>query len=148
MKNEDIPAIYGISTRLLTKLLREKGTMLGKIIIDKDDIDFYDPDSEDLVKNVSCKEIREYGNLNSDVRIIIIDCGVKNSIVRCFINRKVKLTIVPCDYDFTDMEYDGVFLSNGPGNLRICRETIEIVKKVINNDNQYLEYVLVIRFLH
>jgi len=132
LKEENIPAISGIPTRMLTKILREKGSMLGKITLDNDDnIDFYNPDKENLVKNVSIKEIREYGNLESDIRIVLIDCGVKNNIIRCLTKRKVKLIVVPWDYDFTNIDHDGVLISNGPGNPKMCKETIEIVKKVI-----------------
>jgi carbamoyl-phosphate synthase small subunit len=138
LKEEDIPALCGIPTRSLTKILREKGTMLGKILIDNEDCEFYNPDTENLVKNVSCTEIKELGKIDSDIKIILIDCGVKNNIIRCLIDRKIKLTIVPWNYDFTNLEYDGVVISNGPGNPKMCKETVEIIKKVISNNKPIL----------
>jgi len=138
LKDEGIPALYGIPTRTLTKILREKGTMLGKILIKEDNLEFYNPDKENLVKNVSCGKIRKYGNIDSNTNIILIDCGVKNNIIRYLINRKVKLTVVPWDYDFTHMEYEGVVISNGPGNPKMCKETVEIIKKVILSEKPVL----------
>ena len=81
MKEEDIPAIYGVDTRQLTKLLRENGSMSGKIvigdadgIIDDKELDFYDPSKENLVAKVSCKEIIEYKN--GEKKVVLVDCGV------------------------------------------------------------------------
>lgn len=128
LKDEGIPGLYGIPTRTLTKILRESGTMLGKITSDGDDVDFYDPNKENLVKNVSCKTMRTYGR---GKKIILIDCGAKNNIIRCLLKRKVRVIRVPWDYDFSKMDYDGIVVSNGPGDPKMCRETIENVRKAI-----------------
>jgi len=80
MIEHKVPGIYGIDTRELTKIIREKGVMLGKIIIEDDDIDFYDPNKENLVAQVSIKEKMVYGN--GKYKVILIDCGVKNNIIR------------------------------------------------------------------
>jgi carbamoyl-phosphate synthase small subunit len=135
---EGIPALYGIPSRSLTKILREKGTMLGKIISDDSNFNYYDPDKENLVRLVSTDHIKELGNLNSDITVVLLDCGVKNNIIRCLLKRNIKLIIVPWDYDFTELDYDGLVISNGPGNPKMCKETIEIVKKVLNKDKPIL----------
>ena len=122
LKEYNIPAVYDIDTRALTMRLREKGVMLGKIEIDKK-IEFYDPNKENLVCSVSTKEAINKGN--GKYRIIVIDCGIKNSIISELLNRDFSLKIVPWDYDFLNEEFDGVFISNGPGDPKMCGKTIE-----------------------
>ena len=101
LKEEKIPGIYGIDTRMLTRKLRDKGTMLGKIIIDENDkIDFEDPNKTDLVGEVSVKEPVEYKAGNK--KIILVDCGTKNNIIRAFLGRNISVIRVPYDYDFTN----------------------------------------------
>lgn len=123
-----IPALYNIDTRELIKRLRERGVMLGKIIFNND-MEFYDPNKDNLVEQVSVKEIVEYGN--SDKKIILLDCGVKNNIIRNLIKRNLRVIRVPYDYDFTKLEYDGLVISNGPGNPKLCHNTIENIKKAL-----------------
>lgn len=128
LKEEKIPGIYGIDTRALTKLLREKGSMLAKIIVeDSDDIDFYDPNKENLVAKVSCKAPETHGN--GDKTVVLVDCGVKHNIIRCLTRRGVKVIMVPWDYDFTTIPYDGLFISNGPGNPEMAEKTVENIRK-------------------
>jgi len=121
------PAIYGIDTRLLAKKLREKGTMLGKIICNED-IKFNDPNKRNLVEEVSIKEPVVYGN--GKPAIIAVDCGIKNSMIRDFLKMGAKVIRVPWDYPFHNGEYvyDAVFISNGPGDPKLCRKTIENIK--------------------
>ncbi|MFH1409828.1 MAG: glutamine-hydrolyzing carbamoyl-phosphate synthase small subunit [Nanoarchaeota archaeon] len=123
-----IPALAGIDTRALTKKLREKGVMLGKIIIDED-IDFIDPNKRNLVAEVSGKEVRAYGD--GKHHIVAIDCGMKNNILRSFLTRDVRITVVPWDHDLTKLEFDGLFISNGPGDPVMCKETIATIQKVM-----------------
>ncbi|MBO4944743.1 MAG: carbamoyl-phosphate synthase (glutamine-hydrolyzing) small subunit, partial [Muribaculaceae bacterium] len=100
LRDEKIPGIFGIDTRALTKHLRDKGSMLGKIIVEGyGDVDFYDPNLENLVAKVSCKEIEEFGT--GDKTVVLIDCGVKHNIIRCLTRRGVRVVMVPWDYDFT-----------------------------------------------
>jgi carbamoyl-phosphate synthase small subunit len=135
-----IPAIYNIDTRLLTKKLREKGTLLGKIIIHKDEInfdkikseEFFDPDKFNLVEKVSIKGEKIYGN--GKIKILLIDCGVKNNIIRCFLKRDCQVIRVPWDYDFFKEDYDGLFISNGPGDPKKCIKTINNLKKALNEN--------------
>lgn len=133
LKEQQIPAITGIDTRALTKHLREKGSMLGKIIIDNKIPETYDPNKDNLVAQVSCKQIETY-NPDGDVTIVLVDCGVKNNIIRCFIKRGAKVIRVPWDYDFSTIDYDGLFISNGPGDPKMCGATIEHIKKALNED--------------
>lgn len=133
LKENQVPGIYGIDTRELTKLIREKGSMKGKIIFNSDDeIDFNDPDKENLVSKVSCKEILSYGN--GSKKVVLVDCGVKHNIVRCLLKRDVSIIRVPWDYDFNTIEYDGLFISNGPGNPDHCITTIKNIQTAMQNN--------------
>ncbi len=130
LEEEKIPGIFGIDTRALTKLLREKGSMLGKIIVDgAPDVDFYDPNVENLVAKVSCKQVEEHGSGTKTV--VLVDCGVKHNIIRCLTRRGVEVIRVPWDYDFTSVPYDGLFISNGPGNPDMVDKTVEHIRKAI-----------------
>lgn len=132
MKSQNIPGIYGFDTRMITKKLREQGSTLGKIIVDQD-LDFYDPNQENLVDQVSIKEVKRY-NEGAETKILLIDCGVKNNIIRNFLKRGVELIRVPWDYDYSTLEYDGLFISNGPGDPMMCEKTIENLKKSLQED--------------
>ena len=118
-----VPGIYGIDTRALTKKLREKGTMLGKIIVDNNDIPFFDPNKENLVSQVSVKEKTIHGS--GDIKILLVDLGVKNNIIRCLVKRNVTVVRIPWNYDFNNEEYDGLVISNGPGDPKQCMEVVE-----------------------
>lgn len=128
----EVPGIYGIDTRALTKILREKGTMLGKIIYADQDVPYFNPGAVNVVAKVSCKEKIVYGN--GKHKIMLVDTGVKNNIIRCFLKRDTTVIRVPWNYDYTNEEYDGLFLSNGPGDPKQCKETIEILTKAIKRD--------------
>lgn len=131
MKEEKIVGIYDIDTRELTKLLREHGSMKGKIVFeDGEDIDFVDPNLTNLVAKVSCKEVIRYGNGNK--KVVLVDCGVKHNIIRCLLKRDVTVIRVPWDYDFNTIEYDGLFISNGPGDPDMCDVTVEHIRKAMN----------------
>lgn len=131
LKEEGIPGIYGIDTRELTKHLREHGSMLGKIIVEGcDDIPFYDPNVENLVSQVSCKNIEVHGEGSKTV--VLVDCGVKHNIIRCLTRRGARVIRVPWDYDFSSIPYNGVFISNGPGNPEMVDKTVENLKKAIS----------------
>lgn len=124
-----ITGIYDIDTRTLTKILREKGTMLGKIVYDNKDVEWYDPSKHNLVDLVSTKEKKVMGN--GKYRIVLVDCGVKYNIIRHLLKRDTTVVWVPWDYDFTNEEYDGLFISNGPGDPKKCDATIKNLEKAI-----------------
>jgi carbamoyl-phosphate synthase small subunit len=128
LKEYEVPGLFDIDTRALTKILREKGSMLGKIEFE-DEIDFYDPNKENLVAVASCKEREVYGD--GEHKVVLIDCGVKNNIIRCLLDRGATVIRVPWDYDFTHEEFDGLFISNGPGDPANCDVTVEYIKNVI-----------------
>ncbi len=131
LKEEKIPGLFGIDTRKLTKIIREKGSMLAKIIFD-DDIPFYDPNKANLVDDVSINERIEYGT--GKHRILLIDCGVKNNIIRYLLRFDTTVIRVPWDYDYSNENYDGLFISNGPGDPTMCATTIKNLKSSINED--------------
>jgi carbamoyl-phosphate synthase small subunit len=131
LKEHNIPGIYGIDTRALTKKLREEGTMLGKIVYDED-IDFDDPNKRNLVKEVSIDKPIIYGE--GDIKIVVIDCGIKNNILRSFLKRDIQVIRVPWDYDISNKQFHGLFISNGPGDPKMCRETVETVRKTMERN--------------
>ena len=133
LKENNIPGLYGIDTRALTKKLREKGVMLGKVVFEKD-AKIEDPNKRNIVAEVSCKEKTVY-NENGKKRVILADCGAKNNIVRCLVKRDCPVIKVPWDYDFVEEEkYGGIMISNGPGDPKMCRETIAIIKKAMEKN--------------
>lgn len=134
LKENKIPAIYGVDTRALTKKLREQGTMLGKIIVDNKDVPFYDPSRENLVARVSTREVTTYGK--GKYKILLVDCGVKYNIIRYLLQRDTTVIRVPWDYPLDTLEYDGLFISNGPGDPKLCDVTIDNLRKQMTNDDR------------
>lgn len=132
LKEHNVPGLCGIDTRQITKILREKGTMLGKIVFDNEDVDFYDPNKENLVKLVSTKEVKIVGK--GKYKIILVDCGTKYNIIRNLAKRDATVYVVPWDYDFNNEDYDGLFISNGPGDPVYCDITINNLRKALKND--------------
>ena len=130
LKREGVPGITGIDTRQLTKVLREHGVMMGKILFDDepDNIPTAEYEGVNWVDKVSCKDIIRY-NEGAGRKVVLVDCGVKNNIIRCLINRGVEVIRVPWNYDYTDMDFDGLFLANGPGDPDMCVDAVEILKK-------------------
>lgn len=130
LREEHIPGIYGIDTRALTKLLREKGSMLGKITFEGgEDIDFHDPNTENLIARVSTREVKEFGE--GEKTVVLVDCGTKYNILRCLTRRGVKVVLVPWDYDFNTIDYDGLFISNGPGSPEFAEVTVANIRKAM-----------------
>lgn len=134
LKEEKVPGIFGIDTRELTKMLREEGSMLGKIVPEGEGEDFpyYDPNTDNQVAIVSCKEVIRYGK--GDKKVVLVDCGVKHNILRCLINRGVEVIRVPWNYDFNTIEWDGLFISNGPGNPALCEEAVGHIREAMKKD--------------
>ncbi len=129
LEEHRVPALFGIDTRMLTKQLRECGTMLGKILISNEEIPFYDPNKDNLVSQVSIDKPFIYPK--GKTKVVVIDCGCKNNIIRSLLDRNISVTRVPWDYDFTEEDFSGIVLSNGPGDPKQCGKTIEIVRKAI-----------------
>ena len=91
LKEQKIPGICGIDTRALTQVLREEGSMLGMIVPDGVQKDFpvHDPNEDNQIAVVSCREVVRYGK--GDKKVVLVDCGVKHNILRCFAERGVEM---------------------------------------------------------
>uniref|UniRef100_UPI002540CBA2 carbamoyl-phosphate synthase [ammonia], mitochondrial n=1 Tax=Euleptes europaea TaxID=460621 RepID=UPI002540CBA2 len=135
LKQEQVPALYGIDTRMLSKIIRDKGTVLGKIEFEGQPVEFLDPNKRNLVAEVSTKDIKVYGKGNP-IKVIAVDCGLKHNAVRLLIKRGAEVHLVPWNHDFTKMDYDGLFISGGPGDPAQAKELIENVRKVLESDRQ------------
>ena len=133
LKREHVPGITGIDTRELTKVLREHGVMKGCIVFDDapDEVAQADYEGVNFVAKVSCKEIIRYQE-GAGKKVVLVDCGVKANIIRSLITRGVEVIRVPWNYDYTNMEFDGLFLANGPGDPDTCQEAVDIIRKQIN----------------
>lgn len=129
LKDEQVPAITGLDTRFLAKKIREEGTLLGKIIINGKDTDFYDPDRENLVSKVSSQEVTEYGD--GEKTVAILDCGCKHGIIRSITKRGFRVRVYPWDYDISQENFAGLLISNGPGNPKFATAAIQSVKQVL-----------------
>jgi carbamoyl-phosphate synthase small subunit len=138
LKREGIPALTGINTRKLTKRIRERGVMRGRIMIEgletARSAEQLDYSSVNWVEQVSCKEVIHY-NEGGSKRVVLVDCGVKANIIRCLVNRGVEVIRVPWNYDFNQLDFDGLFLSNGPGDPERCSETVEHIREFLNQPN-------------
>ncbi len=137
LQREKVPGITGIDTRELTKVLREHGVMMGKILFDDEPNNVPEADYEgvNFVDRVSVKEIVRY-NEGAGRKVVLVDCGVKANIIRELIQRGVEVVRVPWNYDYTDMEFDGLFLANGPGDPDMCSEAVKIIRKQMSRSRK------------
>ena len=160
LKREHVPGITGIDTRALTKALREHGVMMGRIVFD-DAMDNGEWKMDNYgevnyVDRVSCKDIIVYAagesktfpvstpkeELNSQLsifhsqlkKVVLVDCGVKTNILRCLLRRGVEVIRVPWDYDFNQLQFDGLFISNGPGDPDTCDAAVQNIRKAMQNE--------------
>ena len=153
LKREGVPALTGIDTRRLTKVLRESGVMMGRIELSEElrvkSEEFASAQSEDYgsvnwVEKVSCKEVMTYrpetnlspltSHLSPLKKVVLVDCGVKANIIRCLLKRGIEVVRVPWDYDFNQLDFDGLFLANGPGDPEQCSKTVEHIRTFLNNE--------------
>jgi len=128
LKDEGIPCIAGIDTRALTKRLRTRGCMLGKIVV-TDDVALEDPNARNLVAEVSSRGREVY--TGGEKTIVVVDCGAKGSIIEELRKRDLTVIRVPWDYDFLQEDFDGLFISNGPGDPTACVATIDNIKRAM-----------------
>ena len=139
LKREKVPGISGIDTRRLTKVLREHGVMMGRVVIEGAGMESQqteqDYGSVNWVEKVSCKEVITY-NEGAGKRVVLVDCGVKANIIRCLIRRGMEVIRVPWDYDFNQLEFDGLFLANGPGDPEQCEVTVSHIRKFLETESQ------------
>eukprot|EP01117_Protostelium_nocturnum_P013109 TRINITY_DN4871_c0_g2_i1.p1 TRINITY_DN4871_c0_g2~~TRINITY_DN4871_c0_g2_i1.p1 ORF type:complete len:2171 (+),score=452.39 TRINITY_DN4871_c0_g2_i1:102-6614(+) len=135
LKEKGIPALYGIDSRALIQKIRSGGSCSAKLIAsdqNPDQVDFEDIDKDNLVARVSTRQVKSYGK--GDIEVLIVDCGMKNNQIRSFLKRGVRVKVVPHDYDFTQENYDGLFISNGPGNPEWCTATVQNIKKALDQE--------------
>ncbi|EEH18558.2 protein pyrABCN [Paracoccidioides brasiliensis Pb03] len=176
LKEQGVPAMYGVDTRSLTKRIREEGSMLGRIllqkpnvsteilngdaasslaIVDEDSLDSWrahfeqiewvDPNKRNLVNDVSIRKPRLFSppkNLalshpsGRTIRVLCVDVGMKYNQLRCLLARGVEVLVVPWDYDFPSLagkEYDGLFLSNGPGDPAMVSKTVGYIQSALED---------------
>ena len=136
LNEHNVVGLYGVDTRRLTKKLRQHGSMLGKIAGSSNDVDFYDPNRENLVQYVSVTQPELYNA--GKKKIVLIDCGCKLNILRSLAGRDMTVYRVPWSYDFLQEDYDGVVISNGPGDPKMCPETVALVKKLLKGNRPIL----------
>lgn len=132
LRENHIPGIYAIDTRELTKVLRTTGVMPGRITIEKPhgELNVADPNLTNLAAEVCVKSPVVYGK-SEKKKILLIDCGVKNNIIRNFIRRGAEVVRVPHDYDPSKSEYEfnGIFVSNGPGDPKMCKSAVDNLRR-------------------
>ncbi|KAI2468908.1 carbamoyl-phosphate synth [Annulohypoxylon bovei var. microspora] len=170
LKEQGVPAMYGVDTRALTERIRQEGSMLGRMLLQKqgltngtthgannvvshqikkdwkphfDSIDWVNPNTKNLVAEVSIQQPQLYKPAPSSalkhpsgrpLRVLCLDVGMKNNQLRCFLNRGVEVLVCPWNYDFASgsgEEYDGLFISNGPGDPAVMREPVEQIAKAM-----------------
>jgi len=138
-KRHGVPAITGVDTRAVTRLLRDQGTTLGRLAIGDDasapapqESEYWDPSKNNLVSEVSIREPYEL-NPSGDVKIAVLDFGAKANILRALVRRNAAVTVFPWNYDFNSVrdQFDGLFLTNGPGDPNQCTEAALILRKTI-----------------
>ena len=129
-KRYNVPGITGVDTRAITRLLRDQGTTLGRVAIGGDTSlpppeasQYWDPAAENLVDQVSTTTPYQL-NPNGSIKIAVLDFGAKANILRSLVRRDVAVTVLPWNYDFNSIrdQFDGLFLTNGPGDPGHCME--------------------------
>lgn len=136
LHNERVPALHGVDTRLLTKYIRERGTTLGKIEFSGEELtEFVDPNERNLMAEVSTDRVRVYGRGNK-YKVLAIDCGIKHSIIRNLVKRGAEVHLVPWNHDCSKEDYDGLFISNGPGDPDLARSAISNLRKVLDQQRK------------
>ncbi|CAK1581963.1 unnamed protein product [Parnassius mnemosyne] len=137
LKAHGIPGLCGVDTRALTHRLRE-GIMLGRIVQGVPPFPplppLSDPNERNLVAEVSTKEPKIF-NPNGEITIMAVDCGLKYNQIRCLIRRNAKVILVPWNYNLDPNDFDGLFISNGPGDPEVCKVVVENLKRVIENQD-------------
>lgn len=136
----DIPGITGVDTRAITTILRNQGTTLGRLAVGDDILapppaenEYWDPSAENLVDQISTK-IPYVLNPTGDVKIAVLDFGVKANILRSLVRRNAAITVLPWNFDFNQVrdEFDGLFLTNGPGDPKKCTEAARHLRKTMD----------------
>lgn len=137
---EGVPAITGVDTRAIVTYLREQGSSLARITVgeeydEDEDAAFVDPEQINLVRRVSTKAPFHVSAPDPKFHVAVIDCGVKENILRSLVSRGASATCFPFDYPIhkISQHFDGVFISNGPGDPTHCQETVYHLKKLMDS---------------
>lgn len=137
---EGVPAISGVDTRAIVTYLREQGSSLARLTIgeeyDQDEDEaFIDPEQINLVRRVSTKAPFHVPAPDPVAHVAVIDCGVKENILRSLVSRGASITVFPFDYPIHKIahHFDGIFISNGPGDPTHCQDTVYYLRKVMEN---------------
>lgn len=135
---EGVPAVTGVDTRAIVTYLREQGSSLARITVgeeydEDEDSAFVDPEQINLVRRVSTKAPFHVSAPDSKYHVAVIDCGVKENIMRSLVSRNASVTCFPYDYPIHKVahHFDGVFISNGPGDPTHCQETVYHLKRLM-----------------
>ncbi|KAI1335465.1 carbamoyl-phosphate synthase [Xylariaceae sp. FL0016] len=170
LKEQGVPAVYGVDTRALTERIRQEGSMLGRMLLQKQDltnghadsvngtftnqiikkdwkpyfesVDWQNPNTKNLVAEVSIKTPQLYKPnpetalkhpSGRTLRVLCLDVGMKNNQLRCFLKRGVEVLVCPWDYDISKEagEYDGLFISNGPGDPAVMRDPVRHISETM-----------------
>lgn len=143
-KRYDVPGITGVDTRAITTLLRDQGTTLGRVAIGGDTSlpapeasQYWDPAAENLVDQVSTTTPYQL-NPNGSIKIAVLDFGAKANILRSLVRRDVAVTVLPWNYDFNSIrdQFDGLFLTNGPGDPGHCMEAVLHLRRTLHEWNK------------
>ncbi|ORY27775.1 carbamoyl-phosphate synthase [Naematelia encephala] len=140
----NVPGLTGVDTRAITSLLRDQGTTLGRLAVGDDapvvpaDVDFWDPSKDNLIAQVSTPHKYTLNPNGAGPRIAVLDFGSKANILRSLVKRDAVVTVLPWDYDFNTIrdQFDGLFLSNGPGDPKAIMDTVMRVRQTINEWNK------------
>eukprot|EP00906_Rhabdomonas_costata_P003610 RCo005484 len=139
LRANGVPGLSNIDTRALVKKLRECGVVRGKILFGDDQDVPYPEKLRNLVAEVSTREVRDFRPLQYHAktakRILAIDTGLTNTVIRLFLSFNVQLRVVPWDYDISTEEWDGLFISSGPGNPAQCAVTVANIRKALESPN-------------
>ena len=137
---EGVPAVSGVDTRAIVTFLREQGSSLARITVgeeyDADEDEAYvDPEGINLVHRVSTKAPFHTNSPNGDVHVAVIDCGVKENILRSLVSRGASVTCFPYNTNIAKLahHFDGVFISNGPGDPTHCQETVYHLRQLMDS---------------
>ena len=140
LEENNVPGIYGIDTRKLTRSIRDIGSR--KVIITSSKTSKEDALKKlkqytipkDAVSMVSCKKKWFSRTANSKYNIVAIDCGIKLNIIRSLKKRGANVIVVPYNIsaqEILDFKPDGIFISNGPGDPTDVKQTINTIKELI-----------------
>jgi len=132
LQTHKVPGLAGVDTRALTQKLRTSGSILGKLEVGQERTDFRDPNLENLVADVSMSGPLDYGR--GARRVVVIDCGCKNNIIRSLVRRGVAVRAVPWNWPVENEKCHGIIISNGPGDPRMCAGTVERARRLLEGE--------------